>query len=108
MKEVGIKNMTEAGDAIIIAIAGFLKKQGWSYFVAHWKAFLDGIKDDNQIPAEWIDLDPVEEASLAEHWTQTMYDHGIGGEHAQFLIGKIMNMLKDAFDIYNHFHPVTV
>ena len=101
----GIKQILEAGDAIIVAVAGFLKKQGWSYFMANWKTFLDGLLGSQDIPAEWRDLDDSEKQIAADHWTRTMAEHGIESEHAAFLIGKIMGMLKDGWDIYAHFHP---
>jgi hypothetical protein len=104
----GVKQMEEAGDAIVIGAAGLIKKQGWAYFAAHIKAFYDGLANSQQIPVEFADLDPTKEAALAAHWTATMADHGIGSEHAEFLIGKIMNMLKDGWDIYKHFHETTV
>ena len=100
----GVVQLQQAGDAIIVAIAGFLKKQGWSYFVGHWKAFYDGLMGGQEIPAEWFDLDDNEKAGLALHWTATMADHGIASVHAEFLIGKIMGILKDAWDIYAHFN----
>jgi len=100
----GVKQMQEAGDALIVVLAGFLKKYGWTYFVAHLKTFYDGFVGSGEIPAEWFDLDDTEKAALAEHWTQTMANHGIGNEHAEFLIEVIMDILHNAWRIFCHFH----
>ena len=100
----GVKQMQEAGDALIVVLAGFLKKHGWTYFVGHLKTFYDGFVGSGEIPAEWFDLDDTERGALAEHWTQTMAHYGIGSEHAEFLIGKIMAILKNAWDVFAHFN----
>ena len=101
----GIMQLKQAGDAIICGIAGFLHKAGWAYFVGRWKVFYDGVMGGQEIPAEFFDLDDTEKDQLATHWKQKMEFEGIGNEHAEFLIGKIMGMLKDGWDIYAHFHP---
>ena len=100
----GIVQLRQAGDALIIIIAGLLKKHGWTYFVTHLKTFYDGLMGSGEIPAEFFDLSDDEKAELAAHWTQVMANEGIGSEHAEFLIEVIMDILHNAWLVFAHFN----
>jgi len=101
-----VKNIRELGDAIIVAVAGIRQKQKWPWFIAHWKTFLDGIKGDNLIPAEFFDLSDDEGKELAAHWRQTMANHGIPVKYFEPLTAKILDILHDGYEIWQIVHDV--
>lgn len=106
-----VKEMQEFGDAVIVAIAGKVEHKPASWFVIHWKTFLDGILGDQNIPSEFVALTPEEEAELSAHWEGMMDKYGIPCAAADFLIPRILDIIHTGYEIYAYFHageqPVT-
>ena len=102
-KEVGIKQLQEAGDAVIVALAGFIKKQGMGYFVGHWTTWFDGVVGGEDIPAEWVDLTDEELETLKAHWIVTLEEHGLGDENVEFIVGHVLELLKLAWEVYDYY-----
>jgi hypothetical protein len=57
----------------------------------------------DQIPAEWIDCTDEELAALKSHWSQTLEDHGLGDDEVDWVLTKILDILKLTWEIYSHY-----